>query len=123
MTVEQYVMLMTAWSVIKTKEGKNSYRYAGPIPHIICKDGYIISVQCHGGAHCEFEKVPQEGWYSTSFGKKLLKAETNCAELNAYGINTIDDIEKFVESHGGIDLDETVRIITESAIRKLKGYY
>ncbi len=59
MTVEQYVMLMTAWSIINNKE-RDSYKYAGAIPHIICKDGYKISVQCHGGVHCKFEGISQD---------------------------------------------------------------
>lgn len=124
MTVKQYVMLMTAQSIINSKEGKDSYIYAGAIPHIICKDGYEISVQCHGGVHCEFENVPpRAGIYSSSFGEKLLRAETDCEDLHQYGIDTIEDIEKYVESHGGIDIDKTVNNIVRTAISKLKSYH
>lgn len=81
-------------------------------PYIICADGKGISVQTHQGAHCEFEGIAQEdpfSWYSESCNLEPIMAETNSEDLNQYGIDNMSDIEAWIESHGGIDIDATIK--------------
>ena len=81
-------------------------------PYIVCADGKGISVQTHQGAHCEFEGIAQEdpfSWYSVSCNLEPIMAETNSEDLNQYGINDMSDIEAWIESHGGIDIDATIK--------------
>ena len=49
-------------------------------------------------------------------------AETDCEELDQYGIDDIEDIEKYVESHGGIDIEATTSHAVETAIKALEPY-
>lgn len=78
-------------------------------PLIICKDGQRISVQTHCYSHCEFSGVDDEGWYYPSTcNLEPTVAETDCTDLDQYGANTISDIEAWIDSHGGIDLDATI---------------
>lgn len=125
MTVKQFVMLLTSQSILSTHRAisnqSNSYRYACPIHHIICMDGKRISVQAHGGVHARFENVPCDViGYSETFGKELLACETNCEDLNEYGSNTIEEIEAYVESHGGIDIEATVAAGVKKVISLLE---
>lgn len=81
-------------------------------PYIVCADGKGISVQTHQGAHCEFEGIAQEdpfSWYSESCNLEPIMAETNSEDLNQYGIDDMSDIEAWIESHGGIDIDATIK--------------
>ena len=48
--------------------------------------------------------------------------ETDCEELDQYGIDDIEDIEKYVESHGGIDIEATTSHAVETAIKALEPY-
>ena len=48
--------------------------------------------------------------------------ETDCEELDQYGIDDIEDIEKYVESHGGIDIEATTSHAVETAIEALEPY-
>lgn len=120
MTVKQFVMLLTSQSIISTynviSNKSNSYKYACPIHHIICMDGKKLSVQAHGSAYAKFKDIPCNVGYSKTFGKDLLACETNCEDLNEYGSNTIEEIEAYVESHGGIDIEATVAAGVETAI-------
>lgn len=120
MTVKQFVMLLTAHSIIVSSKNGNRmpYKYFTPIPHIVTKDGYTLSVQAHGGVHAIFKDVPTGSClkYPKTFGKELLACETNCVELNQYGIDKIEDIEAFVNSHGGIDIEATMEPIINKAV-------
>lgn len=81
-------------------------------PYIVCADGKGISVQTHQGAHCEFEGIAKEGpfsWYSESCNLEPIMAETNSVDLNQYDIDDMSDIEAWIESHGGIDIDATIK--------------
>lgn len=81
-------------------------------PYIVCSDGNGISVQTHQGAHCEFEGIAQEdpfSWYPESCNLEPIMAETNSEDLNQYGIDDMPDIEAWIESHGGIDIDATIK--------------
>lgn len=81
-------------------------------PYIICSDGKGISVQTHQGAHCQFEGIAGEGpfsMYSESCNLEPIMVETNCPELDQYGIDMIEDVEAWIESHGGIDIDATIK--------------
>lgn len=132
MTVKQYVMLLTANHILAAASRMTPDRAFGsspyscsPITRIYCVDGTSISVQAHKGAHCKFADVTPEGpfsWYSSTFGKDLVMAETDCKELNQYGIDDIEDIEKYVESHGGIDIESTTSHAVECAIKALEPY-
>lgn len=131
-TVKQYVMLLTANHILASAArmtpdnefGSTPYS-CSPITRIYCVDGTSISVQAHSGAHCRFADVREpEGlcWYSSTFGKDLVMAETDCKELDQYGIDGIEDIEKYVESHGGIDIETTTSKAVETAIKALEPY-
>lgn len=125
MTVKQFVMLLTSQSILSTHRAisnqSESYKYACPIHPIICMDGTKLSVQAHGGVHAKFKNVPCDIiGYSETFGKDLLTCETNCKDLNEYGSNTIEEIEAYVESHGGIDIDATVAAGVNTAISLLE---
>ena len=131
-TVKQYVMLLTAEHIVATARRMTPDRAFGtspysclPIARIYCADGTSISVQAHAGAHCKFSDVDYEGhfsWYSPTFGKDLVMAETDCVELDQYGIDSIEDIENYVASHGGIDIEATTSHAVETAIKVIKPY-
>ena len=130
--VKQFCMLLMSEHIIEAASrmtpdvafGRSPYGYS-PIARIWCADGTSISVQIHKGAHCKFADVTSEGpfsLYSRTFGKDLVMAETDCEELNQYGIDDIEDIEKYVESHGGIDFEVTTSYAIEHALKALKPY-
>lgn len=131
-TVKQYVMLLTAERILATASKMSPDRAFGtspysclPIARIYCSDGTSISVQAHAGAHCKFSDVDCEGplsWYASTFGKDLVMAETDCEELNPYGMDSIEDIETYVASHGGIDIETTTSHAVENAIKAIKPY-
>ena len=83
-------------------------------PYIVCSDGNGISVQTHKGTHCKFEGIAEKGplnWYSESCNLEPIMAETNSEDLNQYGIDDMSDIEAWIESHGGIDIDATIKVM------------
>lgn len=125
MTVEQFVMLLTSQSIVSTHAAANdtnAYRYAAAIHRIVCKDGISLSVQAHGNVHAKFEDAEQDFLhYSETFGRKLLCCETDCIDLDQYGINTIKEIESYVESHGGIDIEATISLGVDKAISLLEN--
>ena len=131
-TVKQYVMLLTAEHILERASTMNPNKVfwsspysCSPIARIYCADGTSISVQAHAGAHCKFSDVDCEkqfSWYSPTFGKDLVMAETDCEELNQYGIDSIEAIENYVESHGGIDIEVTTSHAIETAIKAIKPY-
>ena len=131
-TVKQFVMLLTSQSIVSAAShmtpktsSTNPYKCATPIMRIYCADGESLSVQAHGGCHVRFADVDCKGpfsWYASTFGKELIMAETDCEELDQYGIDDIEDIEKYVESHGGIDIEATTSHAVETAIKALEPY-
>lgn len=132
-TVKQFVMLLTSQAIVTTSSrmtpnrafGLTPYN-CGPIVHIICADSTEISVQCHSGCHAVFSDIASAatgyGIYSYTFGKELAACETDCTELDQYGIDDIEDIEKCVASHGGIDIEATTSHAVENAIKALEPY-
>ena len=132
-TVKQFVMLLTSQAIVTTSSrmtpdkafGRTPYQ-CGPIVHIICADSTEISVQCHAGCHAVFSDIASAatgyGIYSDTFGRELAAAETDCEDLDQYGIDKIEDIEKYVESHGGIDIEATTSHAVENAIKALEPY-
>ena len=131
-TVKQYVMLLIAEHIVIAASRMTPDRAFGsspyscfPIARIYCADGTSISVQAHACSHCKFADVDCEepfSLYASTFGKELVMAETDCEELDQYGIDVIEDIEKYVESHGGIDIEATTSHAVENAIRALEPY-
>ena len=131
-TVKQFVMLLTSQSIVSAASHMtpktsviNPYKAATPIMRIYCADGESLSVQAHGGCHVRFKNIDCEGpfsWYASTFGKDLAMCETDCEELDQYGIDDIEDIEKYVESHGGIDIEATTFHAIETAIKALEPY-
>lgn len=132
-TVKQYVMLLTSQSIVSAASHmtpetlcSNPYKYATPIMRIYCADGESLSVQAHGGCHVRFDDVKPTDitylFYSPTFGKKLSMCETDCEELNQYGIDDIDDIEAYVAKHGGIDIEATTSKAIECAIKACEKY-
>ena len=121
-TVKQFVMLLTSQSIVSAAShmtpkisSTNPYKCATPIMRIYCADGESLSVQAHGGCHVIFEDIhPKSGI--------LAMCETDCEELDQYGIDDIEDIEKYVESHGGIDIEATTSHAVEIAIEALEPY-
>lgn len=123
MTVEQFVMLLTSQSIMCSEAcGKtNPYRYCTPIPRIYCKDGESISVQAHGGVHCKFLSVQRDDLgYSKNFGHQLLRCETDSVNLNQYGSDNIEDVEEYVTSHGGIDIQVTMEHAVTNALKAIE---
>lgn len=126
-------MLLTAEHIVTaasrmtpdTAFGSSPYS-CSPIARIYCVDGTSISVQAHRGSHCKFSDVKPDddvfSWYPITFGKDLIMAETDCPDLYQFGIDTIEDIESYVESHGGIDVEATTSHAVENAIKALKPY-
>lgn len=129
-TVKQFVMLLTSQSIVSAASHMtpktsviNPYKAATPIMRIYCADGESLSVQAHGGCHVIFEDVKaQGGMYSPTFGRKLAMCETDCEELDQYGIDDIEDIEAYIESHGGIDIETTTSHAIETTIKALEPY-
>ena len=132
-TVKQFVMLLTSQSIVSSAShmtpdtsSSNPYRRATPIMRIYCADGESLSVQAHGGCHVRFADInPRNSiysYYSPTFGRNLAMCETDCEELDQYGIDDIEDIEKYVESHGGIDIEATTFHAVETAIKALEPY-
>lgn len=80
-------------------------------PYIVCSDGKGISVQTHQYAHCKFKGIAGEYWYSESCNLEPIMAETNSEDLDQYGIDDMSDIEAWIESHGGIDIDATIKFM------------
>ena len=132
-TVKQFVMLLTSQAIVTTSDrmtpdrafGRTPYN-CGPIVHIICADSTEISVQCHSGCHAVFSDIASAatgcGIYSDTFGKELAACETDCPELDQYGIDDIEDIEKCVASHGGIDIEATTSNAIRLAIKSIEPY-
>lgn len=123
MSVEQFVMILTAQAIISAKfaGAKDPYNCC-TIHRIYCNDGYDISVQAHAGVHCSFRGVERDGLgYSKSFGSKLLRCETDSVELNQYCSDSIKDIEKCVEHHGGIDFQTTMEHAIQIAQRVIEN--
>lgn len=123
MSVEQFVMILTAQSIISAgfAGAKDPYNCC-TIHRIYCNDGYNISVQAHAGVHCSFRGVERDGLgYSKTFGSKLLRCETDSVELNQYCSDSIKDIEKCVERHGGIDFRTTMEHAIQTAQRVIEN--
>ena len=132
-TVKQFVMLLTSQSIVSSAShmtpktsNSNPYRRTTPIMRIYCADGDSLSVQAHGGCHVRFADVnPRNGIYSSyspTFGKELAMCETDCEELDQYGINNIDEIEEYVQKHGGIDIERTTAKAIDTALKALSKY-
>lgn len=132
-TVKQFVMLLTSQSIASAASHMtpdmsviNPYKAATPIMRIYCADGESLSVQAHGGCHVRFADVnPRNGIYSSyspTFGKELAMCETDCEELDKYGINDIDEIEEYVQKHGGIDIERTTAKAIDTALKALSKY-
>lgn len=132
-TVKQFVMLLTSQAIVTTSSrmtpdrafGRTPYQ-CGPIVHIICADSTEISVQCHARCHAIFSDIASAatgyGIYSDTFGRELAAAETDCEDLDQYGIDNIEDIENYVASHGGIDIEATTKRAIEEALTTLELY-
>lgn len=115
MTVREYVLLCTASSLLPLlekakKAGKPAYQIGGyPIGHVICNDGTEVSIQAHKYCHAMFgDAKPSAPLYSSNIGKELLMCETDSPELDQYGIDEIDVIQRMIDKHGGIDVDATI---------------
>ena len=132
-TVKQFVMLLTSQSIASAASSMtpdmsvvNPYKAATPIMRIYCADGESLSVQAHGGCHVRFADVnPRNGIYSSyspTLGKELEMCETDCEELDQYGINNIDEIEEYVQKHGGIDIERTTAKAIDTALKALSKY-
>ena len=91
-TVKQYVMLLTAEHIVTAASRMTP-------DDVDCERPFSL--------------------YASTFGKDLVMAETDCEELDQYGIDDIEDIEKYVESHGGIDFEATTSHAVETAIKAL----
>ena len=123
MSVEQFVMILTAQSIISAEyAGAEDPYNCCAIRRIYCNDGYDISVQAHAGVHCSFRDVERDHLgYSKTFGSKLLRCETDSAELNQYCSDSIEDVEECVERHGGIDFQTTMEHAIQAAQRVIEN--
>lgn len=123
MSVEQFVMILTAQSIISAEYAgaKDPYNCC-PIHRIYCNDGYDISVQAHARVHCSFRDVERDHLgYSKTFGSKLRRCETDSVELDQYCSDSIEDIEECVERHGGIDFQTTMEHAIQTAQRIIEN--
>lgn len=121
-TVESYVLLLLAEQMssirkFNSRTAEEAFRFTAPIARIFCVDGTSISVQAHAGAHCRYEDIPTDGMYSHSFGSKLSIVETDSDDLDKYGCDTMECVELYVESHGGIDFIKTSEEAVKRALR------
>lgn len=103
------------------------YKNTTPIGRIYCKDGESLSIQIGGYVHCQFAGIKRdELGYSEKLGSEVLKAETDCEDLNQYVSDDIDTIVEYIESHGGLDLKATaehaVKYAYERERYKLERY-
>ena len=116
MNVKQFVMLLTAQSIISAAASgqKNPYRKCSEIPCIYCNDGTAISVQAHGKAQCTFRGIKHNRLgRSETFGSELLCCESPA--LNPYDSEDLPIIEAFVATHGGIDIQTTMEKAVKTA--------
>lgn len=100
---------MEYWA--RTTNTKNAYKNTiVKTPRIICKDGVSLSVQVHQCCHAILgENINKNNpLYSTNYDIDIKMAETDCLELDQFGIDTIEDIQQYVDSHGGIDIQATI---------------
>lgn len=117
MNVKQFVMLLTAQSIISTARwSKNPYKNCGEIPCIYCKDGTAVSVQAHGRAQCTFRGIKKHNrlGHSESFGSELLCCEAPI--VNPYDSEDISIVEAYVAEHGGIDIQTTMEKAVKTAL-------
>ena len=85
-------------------------------PRIICNDGFSMSVQASSGHYCTPRKT-QEIYTSCEIGfpseeESLINdyAETKFNWTDTiYPCVPIDTIQKIIEKHGGINVDETFK--------------
>lgn len=116
MNVKQFVMLLTAQSIISTARSgqKNPYRKCSEIPCIYCNDGTAISVQAHGKAQCTFRGIKHNRLgRSETFGSELLCCESPV--INPYDSEDLPIIEAFVAANGGIDIQTTMEKAVKTA--------
>ena len=122
MSVEQFVMILTAQSIISAKYAGAKVPYnCCAICRIYCNDGYDISVQAHAGVYCSFRDVERDILgCSKTFGSKLLRCETDSVELHQYCSDSIEDVEECVKRHGGIDFQATMEHAVQTAQRVIE---
>lgn len=117
MNVKQFVMLLTAQSIISAAASgqKNPYRKCSEIPCIYCNDGTAVSVQAHGRAQCTFRGIKKHNrlGHSESFGSELICCES--PDLNPYDSEHISIVEAYVAEHGGIDIQTTMEKAVKTA--------
>lgn len=116
MNVKQFVMLLTAQSIISAAASgqKNPYRKCSQIPCIYCNDGTAISVQAHGKAQCTFRGIKHNRLgRSETFGSELLCCEAPI--VNPYDSEDISIVEAHVAEHGGIDIQTTMEKAVKTA--------
>lgn len=79
-------------------------------PHIVCEDGFTISVQAGYGVYCTPRKKLEDGNYSTvelgfpSEEDELIMeyAESEDYTFTVYPYVPIEVVEQLIEKHGGI---------------------
>lgn len=99
---------------------RDSYNYSHvfAIPHIVCKDGFDISIQISRYCYCESENGHRQfglNWISAEFGytsqneELLFSYSDNSRDTTeSVGCVPIEVLQEVIDKHQGIDFARTV---------------
>ena len=93
------------------------------LPCVVCVDGFSISIQVHHGAYCASEngtrtfgtdwQLVEWGFPSSGIDAVLYKAESYPTTKSVGGYVDINRMETLIQEHGGIDLQQTLKMEIE----------
>lgn len=107
------VMVCGGNDVNKAAMNYNNVHY--PLPRIFCKDGFNISIQVNAMNYCGSENGIRKfgvDWKMVEWGfpsEDLPNDEKYNSEGDVGGYVNIDIMEELLDSHGGIDYEETFK--------------
>ena len=123
MKLQEYLQI---WTLIACKgNGKKNYAKSHfIIPAIICKDGFIISVQVNSSSRCTSENgncTYGETWLIAEWGfpnRPIDGMKYNCVlrdcedfknedTTESMGSASVKDLQELLDEHGGIDVIQT----------------
>ncbi len=94
----------------------------GHTPHVVCKDGFKMSVQASGSHYCEPKTIADEYTefeigYPSQEESMIMKYcedyDNPCGTV--YGYVPCSVIDEVIEKHGGIDEDFVIKKLKEAA--------
>ena len=94
----------------------------GYTPHVVCKDGFKMSVQASSSHYCEPKTIADDyseveiGYPSQEESMLMKYCEDEDNPCNTvYGYVPCSVIDKIIEKHGGIDEDTIIKNLKEAA--------